>query len=118
MDSAKEKDIKDRVTDVWKKEMIRVQNIPNGWTEKRVTLGNGLTNYREKKLEKMLKVIEDFGIKVEILKAMEPTYDTICQVYESIKAYRLAVRYLKELKEHMGTFINFKGWRDNHDASL
>ena len=114
MSPAKEKDINDELTKVWKKEMIRVQHIPNGWLEKRVTLGKCPVKLQgTESLREMLNIIEDFGVDIKTLKKMEPNYDLIHEIYEAIKAYRLAVRYLRELKEHMGTFDNFKWWENN-----
>jgi len=114
MDSVEEKDIKDRLTEVWKKEMIRVQNIPNGWIEKRITLGRGiLKNQGIAKVDEMLDTIKDFGIGLDDLGSMNPDYDQINDIYQAILSYRIAVRLLKRLKEHMETFQNLKDWRNN-----
>ena len=114
MSPAKEKDIKDKLTKVWEKEMIRVQHIPNGWLEKRVTLGKCTVKIQgTMPLQKMLDTIEDFGIDMNTLKKMEPDYDQVNAIHGAIKAYRIAVRYLRELKEHMSTFDNFKWWDNN-----
>ncbi len=112
MDSAKEKDIKDELTRVWKKEMIRVQNIPNGWIEKRVTLGIGIgKNSNMIDVDDMLDVIADFGINMDSLGEMNPDQREIEKIYQAIMWYRKGVRYLKDLKNQMGTHQNFKGWR-------
>ena len=114
MSPAKEKDIKDRLTKVWEKEMIRVQHIPNGWLEKRVTFGKCTVKIQgTESLQKMLDTLEDFGIDMNTLKKMEPDYHLIFEIYEAVRVYRLAVRYLRELKEHMSTFDNFKWWENN-----
>lgn len=114
MDALKEKEIKDKLEEVWMKEAIRVSHIPNGWIEKRVTLGKGiLKNQGIAKVDKMLDTIKDFGIGLDNLGSMNPDYDQINDIYQAIQSYRIAVRLLKELKEHMDTFQNLKEWRNN-----
>ncbi len=112
MDSAREKDIKDKLTDTWKKEMIRVQNIPNGWIEKRITLGKGIgKNNGMINADDMIDVIADFGINLDTLGEMNPDQKEIEKIYQAIIWYRHGVRYLKDLKNQMGAHQNFKGWR-------
>ena len=112
MDSAKEKDIKDKLEAIWMKEAIRVSQIPNGWIEKRVTLGKGLgKNLGMIDIDSMLDVIADFGINLDYLGEMNPDQREIEEIYQAIMWYRKGVRYLKDLKNHMGTHQNFKGWR-------
>lgn len=112
MDSAREKDIKDRLTDVWTKEAIRVSHIPNGWIEKRVNLGKGIgKDIGMIDVDDMLDVITDFGINMYDLGDMNPDQREIEEIYQAIIWYRKGVRYLKDLKIHMGTHQNFKGWR-------
>jgi len=112
MDTAKEKDIKDKLTDTWKKEMIRVSNIPNGWVEKRVTLGKGIGKNQDMiDVDDMLDVIADFGINIDHLGEMNPDQREIEEIYQAIIWYRKGVTYLKNLKNQMGTNQNFKGWR-------
>lgn len=112
MDSAREKDIKDKLEDVWKKEAIRVSHIPNGWVEKRVILGKGVgRNNGMIYVDDMLDVIADFGINLDTLGEMNPDQKEIEEVYQAIIWYRKGVVYLKDLKRKMGTHQNFKGWR-------
>ena len=112
MDSAKEKDIKDKLEDVWKKEAIRVNNIPNGWVEKRVTLGKGIgKNNGMIDVDDMLDVIADFGINLDTLGEMDTDQKEIEEIYHAITWYRKGVRYLKDFRNKMGTHQNFKGWR-------
>ncbi len=112
MDSAREKDIKDELEAVWTKEAIRVSHIPNGWIEKRVTLGKGLgKNLGMIDIDSMLDVIADFGINLDYLSEMNPDQREIEEIYQAIIYYRKGVRYLKDLKHQMGTNQNFKGWR-------
>ncbi len=102
MDSAKEKDIKDRLADVWKKEMIRVSHIPNGWIEKRVRLGMGIIkNQNMINIDGMLDVIADFGVNLDTLGDMNPNQKEIEEIYQAIVFYRQGVKYLKELKNRM-----------------
>ena len=49
-------------------------------------------------LENIWDTIEDFGIKREELKKLDPTYKELFEIYSAIRAYRVSVRYLKELK--------------------
>ena len=114
MDALKEKEIKDRLEEVWMKEAIRVSYIPNGWIEKRVTLGKGIgKNLGMIDVDSMLDTIADFGINLDDLGGMNPDRTTIEGIYRAIESYRMGVRYLRDLKEHMGTFNNFKEWRNN-----
>jgi hypothetical protein len=49
-------------------------------------------------IENIWDTIEDFGIKREELKKLEPTYKELFEIYSAIRAYRVSVRYLKQLK--------------------
>ncbi len=42
--------------------------------------------------------ITDFGINRDDLKKLQPTYKELFEIYSAIKAYRISVKYLKELK--------------------
>lgn len=113
MSPAKEKDIKERLTEAWTKEMIRIQYIPNGWVEKRATLGKGTVKLLGTlDTEEMIDFIKGFGIDVEVFQEMNPDYKQIRDVYNAITVYRFAVNVLKDLKEHMILFKNFKEWRN------
>lgn len=49
-------------------------------------------------LESIWQTIEDFGINREDLKKLSPTYKDLYEIYSAIRAYRVSVKYLKELK--------------------
>ncbi len=49
-------------------------------------------------IENIWNTIEDFGIKREELKRMDPSYKELFEIYSAIRAYRVSIRYLKELK--------------------
>ncbi|QLH08782.1 hypothetical protein QVH35_08235 [Candidatus Nitrosotenuis chungbukensis] len=49
-------------------------------------------------LENIWQTIEDFGINREDLKKLSPTYKDLYEIYSAIRAYRVSVKYLKELK--------------------
>jgi hypothetical protein len=74
--------------------------------EKRVNLGIGiarnlasiLIDERGVPIENIWDTIEDFGIKRTELKILEPSYKELYEIYSAIRAYRVSVRYLKELK--------------------
>lgn len=99
---------------IWNKEAIRIQEYNKGsWIKKKVYLGRGiLKNQGIAKVDKMLDTIKDFGISLDNLGSMNPDYDQINDIYQAIQSYRIAVRLLKKLKEHMDTFQNLKEWRN------
>ncbi|CAE6500653.1 conserved hypothetical protein [Candidatus Nitrosotenuis uzonensis] len=49
-------------------------------------------------LENIWQTITDFGINREDLKKLNPTYQELFEIYSAIRAYRISVKYLKELK--------------------
>ena len=49
-------------------------------------------------IENIWETIEDFGIKRDDLKKIDPSYKELFEIYSAIRAYRVSVRYLKELK--------------------
>ena len=49
-------------------------------------------------IENIWNTIEDYGIKREELKRMNPSYKELFEIYSAIRAYRVSIRYLKELK--------------------
>lgn len=49
-------------------------------------------------LENIWDTITDFGINRDDLKKLQPTYKELFEIYSAIKAYRISVKYLKELK--------------------
>jgi MoaA/NifB/PqqE/SkfB family radical SAM enzyme len=104
--------IKAKLFEVWKKEAIRVRKHNNGWEHRHINLGKGLIMHKNQpKIQKMLDTIEDFGISLKALMPMKPSYDKLFEIYESIIVYRYAIRYIKDLKNRMETFQNFKEWR-------
>ncbi len=74
--------------------------------ETRVNLGKGivkslssiLIDEQGVPIENIWNTIEDFGIKREDLKTMNPSYKELFEIYSAIRAYRVSIRYLKELK--------------------
>jgi len=109
----REEKIRKKLEKAWTKEAIRVSHIPNGWIEKRVTLGRGiLKNQGSDDMDEMFDTIEDFGISMDSLSSMNPDYDQINDIYQAILSYRTAVRLLKRLREHMDTFQSLKEWRN------
>ena len=49
-------------------------------------------------LENIWQTISDFGINREDLKRLNPTYKELFEIYSAIRAYRISVKYLKDLK--------------------
>ena len=74
--------------------------------ETRVNLGIGiarnlasiLIDEKGVPIENIWDTIEDFGIKRDELKKLDPTYKELYEIYSAIRAYRVSVRYLKQLK--------------------
>ncbi len=74
--------------------------------ETRVNLGNGiiknlssiLVDEQGVPLENIWGTIEDFGIRRNELKRLDPSYKELFEIYSAIRAYRVSVRYLKQLK--------------------
>ena len=74
--------------------------------EKRVNLGIGiarnlasiLIDEKGVPIENIWDTIEDFGIKRNELRKLDPSYKELYEIYSAIRAYRVSVRYLKELK--------------------
>jgi hypothetical protein len=52
-------------------------------------------------LENIWQTITDFGINREDLKSLQPTYKELFEIYSAIKAYRISVKYLKDLKNKL-----------------
>jgi hypothetical protein len=74
--------------------------------ETRVSMGRGilknlssiLIDEQGVPVENIWETIEDFGIKRDDLKQIDPSYKELFEIYSAIRAYRVSVRYLKELK--------------------
>ncbi len=49
-------------------------------------------------IENIWQTITDFGISREDLKKLQPSYKELFEIYSAIRAYRISVKYLKELK--------------------
>lgn len=56
----------------------------------------GITEIRD-----ILNTIEDFGIDMDMLDTLNPSYDELHETYIAIKCYKSSVRYLKRLKTEM-----------------
>lgn len=72
--------------------------------EIRANLGRGMVKSlssimtgREVPMENIWETIQDFGITRSDLKKLNPSYKELNEVYSAIKAYRLSVKYLKQL---------------------
>lgn len=61
-------------------------------------LSSILVNEEGVSLDNIWQTIEDFGISREDLKRFSPTYKELFEIYSAIRAYRVSVKYLKELK--------------------
>jgi len=48
--------------------------------------------------ENIWATIKDFGININDLRKINPTYKELFEIYSAITAYRVSVEYLKELK--------------------
>jgi len=97
--------IKKKLFKVWEKEIIRIEPLNGGWERRRINLGKGTIKIQGiLPLYDMIKTIEDFGIPNTKLKEHNLSYDEIFEVYEAIKAYRLSVRFLKDLKMKFDLF--------------
>ena len=102
MEQRKEDEVKEMLHNIWKKDIVRVKNYANGWQEKTVSLGKGIVRIQGlEKIQIILDEIEDFGIDMEALNAIEPKYDELYEIYQAILSYRRTVRYLKKLKGKM-----------------
>ncbi len=74
--------------------------------ETRVNLGIGiaknlasiLIDEKGVPMENIWDTIEEFGIKRDELKKLAPTYKELYEIYSAIRAYRVSVMYLKQLK--------------------
>jgi hypothetical protein len=74
--------------------------------ETRVNLGIGiiknlssiLVDEQGVPMENIWGTIEEFGIRRDELKRLDPSYKELFEIYSAIRAYRVSVRYLKELK--------------------
>ena len=74
--------------------------------EKEVNLGIGiarnlasiLINEEEVPIENIWDTIEDFGIKRNELRKLDLSYKELYEIYSTIRAYRVSVRYLKQLE--------------------
>jgi len=71
-----------------------------------ISLGKGIGKYLSSilvdeegvSLENIWQTIMDFGINREDLKKIDPTYKELFEIYSAIRAYRISVKYLKDLK--------------------
>ncbi len=74
--------------------------------KKEVNLGIGiarnlasiLINEEEVPIENIWDTIEDFGIKRNELRKLDLSYKELYEIYSTITAYRVSVRYLKQLE--------------------
>lgn len=74
-----------------------------------ISLGKGIGKYLSSilideegvSIENIWQTITDFGINREDLKRLQPTYKELFEIYSAIRAYRISVKYLKELKNKL-----------------
>jgi hypothetical protein len=52
-------------------------------------------------LENIWQTITEFGIDRDDLKRLSPTYKELFEIYSAIRAYRVSVKYLKNLKTRL-----------------
>ena len=55
-------------------------------------------NEEEVPIENIWDTIEDFGIKRNELRKLDLSYKELYEIYSTITAYRVSVRYLKQLE--------------------
>jgi len=95
----REEQVKKQLFDLWKKESVRIEKINGGWERRKISLGQCMIKIQGKvPVSVLIDTIEEFGIPKEKLKEYDLNYDQIFEIYEAIKAYRLSVRFLKDLK--------------------
>jgi len=100
-----EEQVKDKLFKLWKKEAIRIEPLNGGWERRKVSLGKCVMKIQGiAPVYDMIATIEDFGIPNAKLKEHKLGYDEIFEIYEAIKAYRLSVRFLKDLKMKFDLF--------------
>ena len=75
----------------------------------RISLGKGIGKHLSSilvdeegvSLENIWQTITDFGIDRDGLKRLSPTYKELFEIYSAIRAYRVSVKYLKNLKTRL-----------------
>lgn len=78
----------------------------SGMMSTHISLGKGIGKYLSSilvdeegvSLENIWQTITDFGINRDDLKKIDPTYKELFEIYSAIRAYRISVKYLKDLK--------------------
>ena len=94
--------VKSKLYNLWLKESRRIDKRNKGWRKMRVSLGSGILKVQGlTKVHKIIDTIEDFGIDMDMLDALNPSYDELYQIYNAINSYRESVRLLRELKDDM-----------------
>lgn len=100
-----EETVKKKLFELWKKEAIRIEKINDGWERRKVNLGKGVIKIQGiVPVHNIIATIEGFGISLDKLKEYNLNYDQLFEIYEAIKAYRLSVRFLKDLKTKFDLF--------------
>ena len=94
-----EEEVKQKLYNLWKKEAIRIEKINGGWERRRINLGKGVIKIQGiVPYNDMIENIDSFGIPKAKLDEYNLNYDQVFEIHEAIKAYRLSVRFLKDLK--------------------
>ena len=98
-----EEQIRGKLYDTWFKEMVRVSEIPNGFTETRLSLGQRCPTHTPNMtpIQEQISTIESFGIPMDKLHDLHLSRDEISKVHNSINTYRNVVSYLKGIKHRM-----------------
>ena len=74
----------------------------SSWTKQTISLGSGILKIQGiTEIRDILNTIEDFGIDMDMLDILNPSYDELHETYIAIKCYKSSVRYLKRLKNEM-----------------
>jgi len=103
-----EEQVKEKLFGLWKKQPIRIKKLNNGWEQRKVNLGKGIIkNSSEVSAQDMISIIEDFGIKKEKIKELNMNYDQIVNTYHAINAYRLSIKFLKDLRMKIDLFKRY-----------
>ncbi len=97
-----EETVKAKLYELWLKEAYRIDLHNKGWRGERIMLGTGAVKIQGlTEVHKIISTIEGFGIDMDLLDVLKPSYDELNQIYNAINSYRIAVRKLKSLKDEM-----------------
>ncbi len=70
--------------------------------EHRLSLGKGILRVQgQQELTEMIDVIQDFGVPIKDLQALQLDKYQTQEIYDNIISYRQTVRFLKTFKDRM-----------------